>query len=107
MVMVVVCFVMMTAAACFLCSCAAQAPLELGYGKDIVFDCENGYSFTVRFKEEKEAELSLPDKTVTLPRVISGSGARYAEGDMVFWTKGEWALLETGSKSYKNCNVRQ
>ncbi len=90
-----------------LCSCAPQAPVEQGNNKVFTFDCEDGYSFTVRFKEQKEATLTLPDKTVTLPRAISVSGARYAEGNILFWTKGEWARLETGNKVYEKCFVRQ
>lgn len=90
-----------------LCSCASQTPMEQGYSKTFTFDCESGYSFSVRFKEQKEAVLTLPDKTVTLPRAISGSGARYAEGNTVFWTKGEGARLETGNKVYEKCFVRQ
>lgn len=87
-------------------SCAPQASVQ-GSNKVFTFDCEDGYSFTVRFKEQKEAVLSLPDKTVTLPRAISGSGARYAGGNIVFWTKGEGAHLETGTKVYEKCLVRQ
>lgn len=40
------------------------------------------------------AILSLNDETIVAANVISASGARYAGGRYIWWTKGDWATLE-------------
>ena len=40
-----------------------------------VYECSDGYSFTARI-EEKKAWLFLPNQTLSLPLVPSGSGAK-------------------------------
>ncbi len=39
------------------------------------------------------AELELEDETIVASNVISGSGAKYAGGVYIWWTKGETADL--------------
>jgi membrane-bound inhibitor of C-type lysozyme len=54
-------------------------------------------------------ELTLTDgRSLELPQVISGSGARYANGDesFVFWNKGDTAFITEGSDeniTFKDC----
>jgi putative lipoprotein len=67
------------------------------------YDCRGGYSFTARAKERK-VWLFLPNKTISLPLVSAGSGAKYSEGQIAFWRKGHEAMLEVGDKRYANCN---
>jgi uncharacterized membrane protein len=38
----------------------------------------------------------LPGKTIRLPHVRSGSGARYSDGEVAYWSKGREALLQVG-----------
>jgi len=45
-----------------------------------------------------EIGLFLPDRYAVLPQVPAASGAKYAEGDLVFWTKGDEATLEIGDE---------
>ena len=59
------------------------------------YDCGDGYSFIARI-EEKKVWLFLPNKTISLPFVPSGSGAKYNEGQITFWSKGDESLLEIG-----------
>ena len=66
------------------------------------YDCSDGYSFTARI-EEKKAWLFLPDQTVSLPLVPSGSGTKYSEGQITFWRKGDEAMLELGEERHANC----
>ncbi|MEC9488278.1 MAG: MliC family protein [Halanaerobium sp.] len=51
--------------------------------------------FNVRFLEEQDAmELSFAEgETFLLPRVISASGARYSNGEITFWNKGDQATI--------------
>ncbi len=67
-----------------------------------VFECDDGYQFPVRIEGDK-AWLFLPGKTVSLPQVSAGSGAKYSDGDMVFWSKGDEALLEAAGDIRHNC----
>jgi putative lipoprotein len=77
-------------------------------GKVFVFDCDKNYSFVVQVAGQ-EAILFLPEKTITLPYVFSASGAKYEKDKVVFWIKGEEAMLEINEQIYKNCinNRRQ
>jgi putative lipoprotein len=38
--------------------------------------------------------LYLPSGPLKLPQVISGSGARYSDGETTFWIKGDDAYME-------------
>lgn len=54
------------------------------------------------------AYLFLPDYSGLLPRAVSASGARYEGDGIVFWTRGEEAMLDYQGQSYRGCvNNRQ
>ncbi|MFZ0390516.1 MAG: MliC family protein [Calditrichia bacterium] len=67
-----------------------------------VFDCESGRTFTVRI-EGNTAILFLPDNPVRLPRIESASGAKYSDGKILFWSKGDTARIQLHSRTYRNC----
>ncbi len=67
-----------------------------------VFECGEDYSFVARIEGEK-AWLFLPARTVPLPHVPSGSGAKYSDGELTFWSKGEEALLILSQLEQYNC----
>lgn len=50
-----------------------------------------------------EIGVIFPDTTYVLSQVPSASGARFSEGDVVFWTKGDEALLELNGVTYREC----
>ncbi len=72
------------------------------------FVCEADKSIVAKFYPD-EVALTLKDgRSLALPQVISGSGARYANADesIVFWNKGNTAFLTEGSDdnvTYKDC----
>lgn len=73
-----------------------------------VFQCVGGKSVAAAFDlEEDNVELSLSDgRNITLPHVLSASGARYANEDdsFVFWNKGNTAFVtESGTETFSNC----
>jgi membrane-bound inhibitor of C-type lysozyme len=70
--------------------------------KTFVYECSNTFSFVARI-EDNTVWLFLPQKTLSLPRVPSGSGAKFSEGRILFWTKGDTALLENNDTSYRDC----
>ena len=70
----------------------------------LVYECD-GVSFTVRLAaaEAAEAEVLLPDRRVTLPRVPAASGTRYEGEGMVFWSRGDEARLELPEGGDTDC----
>jgi len=70
----------------------------------LVYDC-NGFDFIARLGPGEMA-VWLPDQYVVLSQVRSASGTQYAEGDIVFWSKGENAMLSVGDQQYLNCQLQ-
>lgn len=78
---------------------------------EAVFTCDDDKTITATFKDgaSSSVDLVLFDGTaVSLPRAVSGSGARYANEDesIVFWNSGNTAFLEeNGTQTYSNCET--
>jgi putative lipoprotein len=70
--------------------------------KTFVYECNNTFSFVARI-EDNTVWLFLPQKTLSLPQIPSGSGSKFSDGLIIFWTKGNTALLENSGTSYRNC----
>lgn len=74
------------------------------------FACADDKSIAANFGSDN-VELSLSDgREMTLPQVISGSGARYANSDesVVFWNKGNTAFITEGpdeTMTYADCTT--
>jgi len=72
------------------------------------FKCKEGKSIDATFYDDK-VDLKLSDgRTMDLPQVISGSGARYANKDesVVFWNKGDTAFVTEGkdeAMTFEDC----
>jgi uncharacterized membrane protein len=75
---------------------------DQGAPETYVYECSDGYRFTARI-EEGRAWLFLPNQTVNLPLVHSGSEARYREGSITFQPKGDKSSLEIGEESHTDC----
>ena len=70
--------------------------------RTFVYDCESGHSFIVNFKND-EAWIFLPMQTVALDHVPSGSGTKYSNGAITYWSKGDEAVLDTPDTQYRGC----
>ena len=87
--------------------CTAAAP------KTVTFTCDDSKKITATFypKDDRYVDLALSDGTkISLPRALSGSGARYAKADesFVFWNKGDTAFITlNGTTTYANCVLIQ
>jgi membrane-bound inhibitor of C-type lysozyme len=74
------------------------------------FKCAGSKAIDATFYADK-VDLTLTDgRSLELPQVISGSGARYANADesFVFWNKGDTAFItegpdDNGTMTYKDC----
>jgi membrane-bound inhibitor of C-type lysozyme/heat shock protein HslJ len=70
-----------------------------------VYICSDSVRFSIRPAGDSVV-LSLPERVATLPRVEAASGAKYAAGGMVFWSKGPESSLEAGGASHTGCQGR-
>ena len=76
--------------------CASAGP------RTLVYECPDGFEATVRLEADR-AWLFLPDRTIDLPRLSSGSGIHYAKGSLGFWGKGDEALFEIDGVTHFDC----
>jgi membrane-bound inhibitor of C-type lysozyme len=67
-----------------------------------VYECNDDYAFVAR-REGETIWLFLPGETLSLPHVEAGSGAKYSDGKITFWSKGDRALLETEDGTRREC----
>ncbi|MFH1831129.1 MAG: MliC family protein [Pseudomonadota bacterium] len=73
--------------------------------KKYTYTCDDGSRLTATFDNKQDnMTLTMAGKTLTLNHLISGSGARYGDENIVFWIKGDEARLIQGDKT-TNCKV--
>ncbi len=93
------------------CQTAPQTAPSVGLTRNtkavVAFGCENGVAFTAAFLVSPDAvELKFADGAkLTLPHVISASGARYASATHEFWNKGDEATYTAGRTAPAKCRV--
>jgi len=71
-----------------------------------MFDCGNGVIFAVRTVPGEATVFSpqiLGADSLTLPQTEVASGARYAAGASVFWSRGGVATFEIRGQSFVDC----
>jgi len=70
--------------------------------------CDDGKMFTLEVITPEDCViLTLDGKPIKLPRVASGSGARYSNGKTTVWLKGNEAFIEVDGKIIiKNCRAQ-
>lgn len=80
--------------------------------KRVVFACAENKEVQATFYpgDDKYVDLVLSDgAALSLPRAMSGSGARYTIDDesVVFWNKGDTAFItENGTTTYADCALK-
>ena len=68
-----------------------------------MYEC-NDYEFSVYNDDSRANEITLylPERDLTLVRVRAASGAKYQNNNILFWNKGDRALLKIEGNTY-NC----
>lgn len=82
----------------------AEIPPPEGVLRAYVWDCDGG--LTLRMKNlyrEDAITLEMHEGPRRLPHVESGSGAKYSDGSLTFWTKGDSATFERSGTAPVNC----
>lgn len=58
----------------------------------VLYQCDELGPVEASFGEDK-MRLALPDGSIELPQLPSGSGARYGDEAVEFWIKGDEAMM--------------
>jgi membrane-bound inhibitor of C-type lysozyme len=89
------------------CCLALAACERRPVGKVHVFRCAGGATVKAVFTEKDETMTMYVDKkTYKLKHVPSGSGAKYSDGKVVFWSKGREAYIEiNGEVVHDGCTL--
>jgi len=74
----------------------------------VLFECGQDVFFAVRIGAG-QATLSAPkflgNGSIVLPQTEAASGARYAAGDTVFFSKGDLATFQIGERTFIDCRA--
>ncbi|CAJ0774957.1 hypothetical protein LMG7141_00289 [Ralstonia condita] len=91
----------------------AYTALPIRDPHDVRYTCEGGKSLSVKYMTVGDTPLAsmvLDGKTLVFANVIAASGARYASGPYVWWTKGPAGFLTDATLPanrntvYRDCN---
>lgn len=73
---------------------ASGSPVRAGDAQAVSFICDDGTTILVSWLGDEAARLERGRDTITVTRTVSGSGARYEGGEVLFWIRGETAQVE-------------
>ena len=69
-----------------------------------VWNCDDGQTIRMRnLLRENAISIEMHEGGRKLPLAVSASGARYTDGSLTFWTKGDTALFERQGSTPVNC----
>lgn len=69
-----------------------------------VWNCDDGQTIRMRnLLRENAITIEMHEGGRKLPLAVSASGARYSDGSLTFWTKGDTALFERQGAAPVNC----
>lgn len=69
------------------------------------YACDNGLNIEARYEpRHNQMVIFMIDRAVRLEHVESASGAKFGAGDIVFWTKGDSALLTRSGEPDRQCH---
>jgi putative lipoprotein len=72
--------------------------------RTLAYDCDDGrYVVAHLDPDADQLWLFLPGEAVQLPRVPSGSGAKYSDETITLWSKGNEAVLELADGTTVEC----
>ena len=80
-------------------------PTTPGQFSNFAYACDGGRHFEVIFNSQMDLmTITAGGIDKTLPHAMSASGARYADGDFEYWSKGREAMLNGfPGGPYENC----
>jgi len=73
------------------------------FSQTFVYECQNNNTFIIQ-TQKNNVWLFTKALSMSLPRVISASGQKYEKDEVVFWSHGYEALLDTPTTKYRQCS---
>ncbi len=68
------------------------------------YHCDEGKGFSVVYRNDNTAEATFGSKVIVLDQVKAASGARYSNGSVTLYTKGDSSFVEVGdNRLFANC----
>jgi membrane-bound inhibitor of C-type lysozyme len=87
-----------------LAAASAEVPPPEGVLRAYVWDCDGGQTLRMKNLYREDAiTLEMHEGPRRLPLVESASGAKYSDGSLTFWTKGDTAIFERAGAAPVNC----
>lgn len=89
-------FAMLAANPAFGATITVEVPGEAPETTTVAYTCDGGQAISATYinaTDNSLAVLKIGDATVVAANVLAGSGARYAGGKYIWWTKGREADL--------------
>jgi len=71
------------------------------------YACDDGTAVVANHTDEGDVYLFLPGNSVHLPHVPSGSGTRYSDGDITYWSTGREATIKRADGSVSRCEEQR
>ncbi len=92
---------------CLLILAGCSSPKGISTQK-FIYQCDEGKTLLVEFDTRGEmVMLTIDRRWIYLPKVPSASGAKYSDGNSVFWIKGEVAAIDIDqSTRFQNCRPK-
>lgn len=88
------------AALALLSACASTGAI----GNRMDWRCDGGSAFSARINARGQAEVFAGGRVHRLPHVEAASGARYSDGQVIYWERGgEASLTGAFGGPYENC----
>lgn len=75
-------------------------PLDRAIPDYHAFTCTGVGEVLVRYVGPDTLEIKIAGEATILPRERSASGAKFAKDDLLFWNKGDEAVLQSGAARY-------
>ena len=86
----------------------AQAIAALPEGVSLYYswDCDDGLHLVMKnLIQDRAISLETHEGSRKLPQAVSASGARYTDGTITFWTKGNTATYQREGGDLLNCRL--
>ena len=73
-----------------------------------VWNCDDGQTLRIKnLLRDNAISLELHEGARKLPLVVSASGAKYSDGSLTFWTKGDTATFERAGSAPVQCSMNR
>ena len=87
---------------------AVEAPRSVEPLLAYVWNCDDGQTLRMtNLLRDNAISLELHEGVRNLPLVVSASGAKYSDGTLTFWSKGDTATFERAGSTPVRCSMNR